>query len=243
MKVASEILPEIKPDNLGDGIPHPLLYDGVSGSLKLLLHLGGNTVTASGMDLIPDGPFLLASTHRGFKDVPALGVAFKDSGRRIQFMAKESLFFGPVGWLLKSCGTLPINRDEPTQEQLDGAFSVLQENDSPILCIFPEGTVKEGDRVTRIKRSFALMAGVAGVPIVVAAVAGSEQNPRSFFPSDNMHIHINGVIDRPKELIRYSVGDNLQKLGLENKEYLVHTSRLVRGMMEAALAEARKLHK
>jgi 1-acyl-sn-glycerol-3-phosphate acyltransferase len=227
-----------------DGIPSHLLYDTITNSLGAVSRLGGHTITASGMELVPEGPFLLVSTHRGFKDIPAIGVSLKkEYGRRVQFWAKEELFKNKfVGKVLEQCGTIPINRQKPKDAQISRAVSVLEgSGHNRILCLFSEGTRKTGPEVNDHKTFFPLISGITGVPIVVGAVAGSEFQSSSPIPLSNLHFHIGGVIEPPDEKIVKPDGVSYLRLGVKNRDYIEETAETTRILMVDSLNEAHLL--
>ncbi|MBC8068454.1 MAG: lysophospholipid acyltransferase family protein [Deltaproteobacteria bacterium] len=82
---------------------------------------------------------------------------------RIEWMVKDSLFFPPMGWLLRALGGIPINRraSHGVVGQMVDAFA---RRDELILGVPPEGT---RTRSTHWKSGFYEIARTAGVPIVM----------------------------------------------------------------------------
>lgn len=229
-----------------DGVPNHLLYDTITNGLGLISRLGGKSITSSGMELVPNGPFLLVSTHRGFKDIPAIGVALnKERGRRVQFWAKQELFKNKfVGKVLEQCGAIPINRHRPQDAQIHRAVSVLEGPDhNRILCLFSEGTRKTGPEVKDHTTFFPLISAITGVPIVVGAVAGSEAQPSSPLPLNNLHFHVGGVIEAPEEKIVHPGDISYLRLGVKNRGYIEETAEATRILMGDSLKEANLLLK
>src|SRR5262245_22110825 len=71
---------------------------------KLWFHLH-----ASGKTNVPrTGPVMLVSNHQSHLDPVLIGVACQ---RQLRFLARETLFRGPFGWLIRSLGSVPIDRD------------------------------------------------------------------------------------------------------------------------------------
>lgn len=83
-------------------------------------------------------------------------------GANVHFMAKQELFVGPLGWLLRKLGGLPIDRSaaKGVVEQMIERF---HEQPTLWLGITPEGTRK---RVERWKSGFWHIAHRAGVPVL-----------------------------------------------------------------------------
>ncbi|BBN82477.1 acyltransferase [Pseudoalteromonas sp. A25] len=96
-----------------------------------------------------------------------IAIAVKLSlGVKIKFLGKHSIFIGPLGWLLKKLGGIPVERshNHGIVEQVSDAF---KQSDSLILGIAPEGTRK---KTSRWKSGFIYIAKSANVPIVPMAL-------------------------------------------------------------------------
>lgn len=105
---------------------------------------------------------LIAAPHSSWWD-GVHGLLFKVAlGVDISFMAKRELFAGPLGWLLRKLGGIPIER-----AAAHGVVTQMRElfhaRGKLWLGITPEGTRK---RVTRWKSGFWHIAREAGVPII-----------------------------------------------------------------------------
>ena len=83
-------------------------------------------------------------------------------GIRAKIMIKKELFFFPLGFILKSLGGVPVERQRKT-DIVDRMAEEFQKNEKFILTITPEGTRK---RVTEWKRGFWRIAKAANVPIL-----------------------------------------------------------------------------
>jgi 1-acyl-sn-glycerol-3-phosphate acyltransferase len=113
---------------------------------------------------LPDRPklVLIAAPHSSWWD-GVWGLLFRSAlGVDVAFMAKRELFIGPLGWLLRKLGGIPIERDNPS-----GVVGQMTERfasaDRFWLGITPEGTRK---RVAKWKNGFWHIARKAGVPIL-----------------------------------------------------------------------------
>jgi 1-acyl-sn-glycerol-3-phosphate acyltransferase len=85
---------------------------------------------------------------------------------RLRYMGKKSLTEGPLGWLVKWTGCIPIDRTQ--RNDVVGAMKVkFAEADDLILVIPPEGT---RNAVGTWKSGFYYVALEAGVPITVAVM-------------------------------------------------------------------------
>ena len=113
---------------------------------------------------LPDVPraVLIAAPHSSWWD-GVHGLLFKVAmGVDISFMAKDELFAGPLGWLLRKLGGIPIQRRAAhgVVEQMHELFGTREKL---WLGITPEGTRR---RVAQWKSGFWHIARDAGVPIV-----------------------------------------------------------------------------
>ncbi len=115
----------------------------------------------------PDLPqvVLIAAPHSSWWD-GLWGMLFKVAlGLDLSFMGKRELFVGPLGWLLRRLGGIPIERAAAhgLVEQMSAKF---RSQPRLWLGIAPEGTRK---RVTKWKTGFWHIAHAAGVPILPIA--------------------------------------------------------------------------
>lgn len=83
-------------------------------------------------------------------------------GIKLTYIAKHSLFKGPIGWLMRSTGGIPIDRDSP-KDTVDEIVSQFDQHDQLYYLIAPEGTRK---RVERWKSGFLRVAYKAEVPVL-----------------------------------------------------------------------------
>jgi 1-acyl-sn-glycerol-3-phosphate acyltransferase len=112
----------------------------------------------------PDEPrvVLIAAPHSSWWD-GVWALLFKTAvGVDIAFVAKRELFRGPLGWVLRRLGGIPIARSgaQGLVEQTVGRF---REHPKLWFGIAPEGTRK---RVGHWKTGFWHIARTAGVPIL-----------------------------------------------------------------------------
>src|SRR5579872_6450416 len=67
--------------------------------LKLNLRVVGRE------NLPKEGPYIIASNHLSWMDVPLVPSFLK---RKVVYMAKEELFYGKVGWIVRFLGAFPV---------------------------------------------------------------------------------------------------------------------------------------
>jgi 1-acyl-sn-glycerol-3-phosphate acyltransferase len=81
-----------------------------------------------------------------------------------QFMIKDTLFRGPLGWLLKKLGAIPVDRSK-AGGIVAQTVQTLKAHERIIIVMTPEGTRSNADRW---KTGFHHIAREAGVPVVLA---------------------------------------------------------------------------
>ncbi len=86
------------------------------------------------------GPVLLVANHVSLLDPIACARLVFDSGRLPHFLAKQSLFKGVIGTLLRSAGQIPVLRHSAeAHAALDAAKADLDAGN--VIVIYPEGSV------------------------------------------------------------------------------------------------------
>jgi 1-acyl-sn-glycerol-3-phosphate acyltransferase len=86
------------------------------------------------------GPVLLVANHVSILDPLACARMVFDNGRLPHFLAKESVFKGLAGTLLRRAGQIPVARfSDSAHEALDAAQADLAAGN--VVVIYPEGSV------------------------------------------------------------------------------------------------------
>ncbi len=137
-----------------------------------------------GAERIPKrGPVIVASNHRSYFDVAAVGFLAAATGRPLRFLAKKELTDAPVvGYLARAMGAIRVDRGSGTDESLSQAIRALKGGDA--VGIFPQGTIPRGreffEPVLAGKTGVARLARASGAPVVPVAIWGTENVwPRS----------------------------------------------------------------
>jgi len=119
----------------------------------------------------PSGPLIVACNHASYLDPVALGIACP---RPISYMAKAELFRIPVlGPLIERVYAFPVERGEKASSTAAIKKSVHILREGRAIGIFPQGTrVREGEG--GVKAGVALLASLAGAPVVPAFIWGSK---------------------------------------------------------------------
>jgi 1-acyl-sn-glycerol-3-phosphate acyltransferase len=108
--------------------------------------------------------------HFSYVDPPAFGTVCP---RRIVFVAKTELFDYPgLGQLITAHGTLAIRRGESDRDALRRMRETVRRNE--LLGLFVEGTRQREGIPGRAKPGAAMVAIQEGVPVLPAAIHGSQ---------------------------------------------------------------------
>lgn len=124
-------------------------------------------------DLPTGGPLIVVANHMSNADPPLVaGWLTPKLGRQLHILAKESLFVGPVGAILRRLGAAPVRSGGSDIEAFRVARGVLDRGE--VLCIFPEGTRSGDGRLAEPKPGVAMLATRSGVPILPVGVSGTD---------------------------------------------------------------------
>lgn len=127
--------------------------------LQILKHLGW---TAEGV--IPNSPRLVVAVapHSSNWDFVVGAAMMVVLELRVSFIAKHTLFRGPLGWFLRWLGGIPVDRSRPEgfAEQM---IAIYARREALWLAVTPEGTRSPG---ARFKSGFYRIAQATGAPIL-----------------------------------------------------------------------------
>ncbi len=148
---------------------------------------------ATGRKNIPDrGALMLVSNHLSHLDVLVLGILLD---RPLNYVARSTLFFFPLGLFIKSLGAFPIQRDGIGVQGLKETLKRLKLGG--IVTLFPEGTRTSDGELGELKSGIAMLAAKARVPILPAAIAGTFEawpKTRAYPVPHPMRVHFGEVI-------------------------------------------------
>jgi 1-acyl-sn-glycerol-3-phosphate acyltransferase len=152
----------------------------VAAALSWPIVHGLYRLDARGLDrLPPEGGFVLAANHVSSFDPWPLGMPLWPR-RQLYFMAKVELFNRVLGPLLRGAGAFPVRRGERDLQSIQTAVEICRRGD--VVAMFPEGTRREKGLVKRFEHrprtGSARIALAAGVPLVPAAIKGSDRLSR-----------------------------------------------------------------
>ncbi len=122
-----------------------------------------------GKKYIPEnGRIILAGNHTNYFDCLLVASATK---RCVHYLAKDELMKGPLGFIFKGLGIIPVNRRQKDKAALEKADEILA--DEKVIGIFPEGTINRTDDIIMpFKFGAVKMAKDTDTPIVPFVISG-----------------------------------------------------------------------
>ena len=140
--------------------------------LPALFHLLGGWRVFGRQRVPMKGGALVCSNHVSFLDPPVLGAALP---RRTYYFAKKELFEIPIfGSIIRKCYAFPVEREVGDREAVRNAIRLVQQGE--LLILFPEGGRSPDGTLQPGGIGAALIASRGGVPILPAAVRGSDKS-------------------------------------------------------------------
>jgi 1-acyl-sn-glycerol-3-phosphate acyltransferase len=132
---------------------------------------------AEGAENLPaEGGYVLAANHISNLDPWPLGLPLWPS-RFLRFMAKSELYWWPLGRVITAGGGFPVRRGERDLEAINTAIELARQGN--VVAMFPHGTRQRKGLVKRYEAKAhtgaARIALEAGVPLVPAAIAGTDR--------------------------------------------------------------------
>jgi 1-acyl-sn-glycerol-3-phosphate acyltransferase len=130
-----------------------------------------------GLENLPaSGGYVLSCNHLSNFDPWPLGMPLWPR-RWLRFMAKAELYWWPAKHLLDAAGAFPVHRGLADREAVETAVRLAR--DGNVVVMFPEGTRRRKGLAkkhsARARSGAARIALDAGVPLVPAAVAGTDR--------------------------------------------------------------------
>lgn len=155
-----------------------LLNSATAFSVKLL----GIHVHANGLEMLPkNGRFLLVGNHRSNFDPILTWYVLKEEN--LAFISKPENFHIPIfGRIIRKCCFLPIDRENARNavKTIQSAAELLKA-DVVSVGVYPEGTRSKSGQLLPFHNGVFKIAQKAEVPIVVAAITGTEQIHKNCF--------------------------------------------------------------
>ena len=136
---------------------------------------------STGEEHLPrEGGFVLSANHMSNLDPWPLAIPLYPD-RQLRFMAKAEMYRPPFKWILEPAGAFPVRRGMADGEAMDRAVDLAKSGE--VVAIFPEGTRRNKGRIKKLlkkghrarpRSGAARVAIAAGVPLVPAAIGGTE---------------------------------------------------------------------
>ncbi len=152
---------------------------------------------------LPSGSCIVAANHSSFLDGPLLSLAYcRARLKPLHMIAYEEPFrHWLMGWILRSGGAIPFRRGDRASQgsMLAAALAWLASGEA--VGIFPEGHINQKPILNRARPGAALLALESGVPVVPAAIIGSDRVMPlgKAFPRPGARVRI--VFGRPVALL------------------------------------------
>ena len=143
-------------------------YKSIKKLLTMPMKLVFNT-KVTGLENLPDKPYILAGNHRNMFDVVILITNIDDE---IHFMAKKELFkLRILKNIFSKMGAFPVDRNGNDIKAIKESFRILKSGE--VLGIFPEGTRNKTDNILLpFKEGVTSIASKTNLPIVPFGIGG-----------------------------------------------------------------------
>jgi 1-acyl-sn-glycerol-3-phosphate acyltransferase len=162
------------------------------GRLCRLLVRAAWRIRVHGAEHVPAaGPVILAPNHLGFIDGPLL---FGMAPRPVHTLAKHEMFRGLVGWVLRTVGQVPVDRERPDRDVLHAVLGVLERG--RVVAVYPEGTRGAGD-FSELRPGLAWFALRSGAPVVPVVFLGSGARGRTLGSLPRLRARLDIVFGAP----------------------------------------------
>ncbi len=189
-----------------------LAYAYVCEGARLKIHV-------SGLEKLPEGPFVLVSNHASNLDNMVQCLALKN--RPMAFIAKEELFRIPIvrGMITRCCY---ISIDRKSSKRGKPAIETAEDYLRRGVCnigVYPEGHRNKGGELGKFHAGSFKIAVNTQTPIVVSALVGTEDVKRHF-PFRRTHVYFDileivSPADRKStelaQSIQQTIGDRIKE--------------------------------
>lgn len=120
----------------------PLLYRIVRRPLGFCFKAIYKPSVIGKKNIPENGRIILAGNHTNYIDCILVGTATK---RCVHYLAKDELMKGPLKYIFKGMGIIPVNRRQKDKAALENAENILK--DEKVIGIFPEGTINRTEDI------------------------------------------------------------------------------------------------
>ncbi len=116
------------------------------------------------------GPVVVVANHQSHFDPPFIGGATR---RQLSYMARDTLFQGPFGWLIRLYDAVPVDRDGSGLAGIRAMLRRLKQGGA--LVLFPEGTRSPDGQLQPLLPGFIALARRSKAVIVPIAFDGPHE--------------------------------------------------------------------
>ena len=150
------------------------VYPPVISAIKTLWKYLGIRFDFKGVENLPrQGGAVICMNHVGYLDFALVGTAALPAKRYIRFMAKKEIFDHKIaGPLMRGMHHISVDRSSGSSSFV-ASLRALRAGE--IIGIFPEGTISRSFEIDELKNGAVRLSMGAGVPIIPAAVWGSQR--------------------------------------------------------------------
>ncbi|WP_039794245.1 lysophospholipid acyltransferase family protein [Nocardia araoensis] len=149
------------------------VYDILTGLARAIFFAQGLRIDIEGQEHFPrSGGAVLAVNHTAYLDFMEVGLVGRNSGRNVRFMMKAELEHGIVGFLMKHCKAIGVDRTAGA-ESYARAVTALREGE--VVVVYPEATISRSFELKEFKSGAARMAIEADAPIVPMIIWGAHR--------------------------------------------------------------------
>ncbi|NKY85559.1 lysophospholipid acyltransferase family protein [Nocardia veterana] len=149
------------------------VFDVLTGLVRAIFWAQGLKIDIAGGENIPrSGGAVLAVNHTAYLDFMEVGLVGRESGRNVRYMMKAELEHGIVGWLMKQCKAIGVDRTAGAESY---ARAVAALRDGEIVVVYPEATISRSFELKEFKSGAARMAIEADVPIIPMTIWGAQR--------------------------------------------------------------------
>ncbi|MEQ8848673.1 lysophospholipid acyltransferase family protein [Botrimarina sp.] len=117
-----------------------------------------------------EGPVVLLANHTSHFDPAIIGGATR---RQLSALARDTLFVGPFGWLIRSYDAVPVDREGASLAGVRATLKRLKQGGAVLL--FPEGTRSADGELQAFKPGFVALVRRSGATIVPVGIAGAHE--------------------------------------------------------------------
>ncbi|MEU4314794.1 lysophospholipid acyltransferase family protein [Nocardia sp. NPDC024068] len=156
------------------------VFDVLAGLVHTVDFVQGLRIDIRGQEHIPrTGGAVLAVNHTAYLDFMQVGVVGRRSGRNVRYMMKAELEHGVVGFLMKHCKAIGVDRSAGAQSY---GRAVTALRDGELVVVYPEATISRSFELKEFKSGAARMAQESGTPIIPIVIWGAQRIWTKGFP-------------------------------------------------------------